>query len=238
MLFMETIQSILSSDTFPWLSAILLGLLTAINPCQLAMNLMAIGYIAKETPKHAFKYSLVYALGRICVYTILGITLIYILHQGATILPIQNFLGNYGELLLSPILIVVGSVILIHGLGHDHSLTEGDNCHHHTKPKAKGIYGAFLLGVLFALAFCPETAIFYFGMLIPLSFESTIGYTLPFIYAVITALPVLFFAGIISYGTDKSTKYLNKIQKIQKWLTAILGALFTIMGIWLLIENI
>lgn len=41
------------------------------------------------------------------------------------------------------------------------------------KRKTKGSWGALFLGILFSLAFCPTSGIFYFGMLMPMSAAET-----------------------------------------------------------------
>jgi len=44
----EFFTGILESSQVPWLSAMMLGLLTAISPCPLATNITAIGFISKD----------------------------------------------------------------------------------------------------------------------------------------------------------------------------------------------
>ena len=96
----------------------------------------------------------------------------------------------------------------------------------------KGGWGAFLLGVLFAMAFCPSSGVFYFGMLIPMSVTATAGWLLPILFAVATALPVLVVAWILAFSVEKVGEFYGKMQSIQKWLNIIVGALFVIIGIY------
>ena len=71
---MEYLQNLLDGSTVPVVTAFLLGLLTAISPCPLAANITAIGYIGRDITDRSriFRDGLLYALGRIAAYTLLG----------------------------------------------------------------------------------------------------------------------------------------------------------------------
>lgn len=111
---MEWLQSLLENSTTPALTAFLLGLLTAVSPCPLATNIAAIGYIGKnvENRKVVFRKGLLYTLGRIIAYTILGCVLIIILKEGTSLFGIQKIIGKYGEILLAPALLLIGLFML------------------------------------------------------------------------------------------------------------------------------
>lgn len=94
------------------------------------------------------------------------------------------------------------------------------------------VLGALLLGVMFALAFCPTSGVFYFGILIPMSATSTAGYLLPVLFAVATALPVLVVAWILAFGARRIGLVYGRMQTVQKWLNRIVGGLFTVLGIY------
>ena len=85
---------------------------------------------------------------------------------------------------------------------------------------------------LFALAFCPSSGVFYFGMLIPLATTSSMGYLLPVVFAIATALPVLIVAWVIAFSSNRIGNLYGKIQTIQKWLNLIVGILFVGVGIY------
>ncbi len=101
---MEWIQSLLDSSSTPVLTAFLLGLLTALSPCPLATNIAAIGYIGKsiDDRKWIFRNGLLYTLGRVVAYTLLGVVLIALLKGGSSLFGVQKFIGKYGELILPP----------------------------------------------------------------------------------------------------------------------------------------
>ena len=228
---MEWIHNLLDTSTAPVLIAFLLGILTAISPCPLATNIASIGYISRdiENRKAIFIKGVLYTFGRILAYTALGIILISVLEEGASVFGIQKYVSKWGELLIGPILVLIGLFML---LGQNLNIPKfGFNSSGESYAK-KGGWGAFLLGVLFALAFCPSSGVLYFGMLIPLSVSTTAGWLLPVIYALATSLPVLAVAWILAYSVQNLGSFYGKIQIIQKWLNIVVGVLFLIVGIY------
>ena len=228
---MEWLQTLLDNSTTPLVTALLLGLLTALSPCPLATNIAAIGYIGKdiEDRRSVFRKGLLYTLGRVVAYTLLGIVLIGIIHSGASMFGVQKFIGTWGELLLGPLLIVIGLLMLF---GHRLNLPQfGFNGKGEGLAK-KGSWGAFLLGVLFAMAFCPSSGMFYFGMLIPMSTTATMGYLLPVVFAVATALPVLIVAWILAFSAGEIGKFYGRVKTIERWLSIVVGVVFIIVGIY------
>ena len=228
---MEWLQTLLDNSSTPVVTALLLGLLTALSPCPLATNIAAIGYIGKdiEDRRSVFRKGLLYTLGRVVAYTLLGVVLIGIIHSGASMFGVQKFIGTWGELLLGPLLIVIGLLMLF---GHRLNLPQfGFNGKGEGLAK-KGSWGAFLLGVLFAMAFCPTSGMFYFGMLIPMSATATMGYLLPVVFAVATALPVLIVAWILAFSAGEIGKFYGRVKTIERWLSIVVGVVFIIVGIY------
>ena len=228
----DWLQNMLDSSTVPALTAFLLGLITAISPCPLATNIAAIGYIGKEMEnrKWIFINGLLYTLGRILAYTILGIVVISILREGASIFGVQKFVAKYGEMIIGPALLLIGLYMLF---GHKLRLPSfGFSGKGGEKIAKNGSWGAFLLGVLFAMAFCPSSGIFYFGMLIPMSATATGGYFLPIIYAIATSLPVIIIAWVLAFGANQIGAVYGKIQMVQRWLNLIVGVLFVAIGVY------
>lgn len=226
---MEWLQSLLDNGTTPALTAFLLGLLTAISPCPLATNIAAIGFIGKniENRKRLFRNGVLYTLGRIIAYTVLGIILIIILKEGASMFGIQQFIARYGELIIGPALLLIGLFMLFSDKLNLPSFSFNGGGERLT---THGSWGAMLLGILFALAFCPTSGIFYFGMLIPMSATATAGYLLPVLFAVATALPVLVVAWVLAFSAQHIGKVYGRIQIIQKWLNIAVSILFLAIG--------
>ena len=228
---MEWLQSLLDSSSTPAVTAFLLGLLTALSPCPLATNIAAIGYIGKhiESRKRVFVQGLLYTLGRTIAYTLLGVVLIAVLRNGASVFGIQKFIATYGELILPPALLLIGVFMLF---GNRLNLPSFGFCDKGEGLAQRGGFGALMLGVLFALAFCPTSGVFYFGMLIPMSASATMGYLLPILFSIATALPVLVVAWILAFSAGQIGAVYGKMQVIQKWLNIVVGILFITIGVY------
>lgn len=228
---MDFLQNLLDNSNIPVITAFLLGLLTAISPCPLATNITAIGFISKDIGNRnkIFLGGLLYTLGRVVAYTVLGIILISILKEGSSMFSLQKGINEYSEMLIAPVLIFVGVFMLF---GDRLNLSKFGFSGTGRTEKLKGNLGSLLLGVLFALAFCPTSGLFYFGMLIPMSATEPGGYLLPVVYAVATGLPVILVAWILAYSVAGIGKFYNRIQIFQKWFNRVVAALFIAVGIY------
>ncbi|MCF2738440.1 aromatic aminobenezylarsenical efflux permease ArsG family transporter [Bacteroides caecigallinarum] len=228
---MDWFQNLLDNSSTPVLTAFLLGLLTAISPCPLATNIAAVGFIGRniENRRRVFINGLLYTLCRVLSYTLLGVVLIMILKEGSSMFGIQKTIGTWGELLIGPMLLIIGLFMLwgdrlnLPKFGFNGN-TEG--------LARKGGAGALLIGVLFALAFCPTSGVFYFGMLIPMSATATAGYLFPAVFAIATAIPVLIVAWILAFSVQQMSSFYGRIKTVQKWLNLIVGILFIVIGIY------
>lgn len=228
---MDFLQNLLDNSNIPVITAFLLGLLTAISPCPLATNITAIGFISKDIGNRnkIFLGGLLYTLGRVVAYTVLGIILISILKEGSSMFSLQKGISKYGEILIAPVLIFVGVFMLF---GDRLNLPKFGFSGTGKAEKLKGNLGSLLLGVLFALAFCPTSGLFYFGMLIPMSAAEPGGYLLPIVYAVATGLPVILVAWILAYSVAGIGQFYNRIQVFQKWFNRVVAVLFIAVGIY------
>lgn len=187
---MEYLQTLLEQSEIPLFTAFLLGLLTAVSPCPLATNITAIGFISKkiDNRNRIFANGILYTVGRILAYSALGAILIAILRNGADTFLIEKEISRWGERLLAPLLVVIGLFML---LGDKLPLARWGFSPSARSEHLKGTWGSLLLGILFALAFCPTSGVLYFGMLIPLSVIESEGYLLPVVFALATGLPVV-----------------------------------------------
>ncbi|MGM9688071.1 MAG: aromatic aminobenezylarsenical efflux permease ArsG family transporter [Alloprevotella sp.] len=228
---MDILQTWLETSEAPVLTAFILGLLTAVSPCPLATNITAIGYISKdiESSKRTFLHGLLYTFGRIVAYSLLGALFIWMLRSGIDTFDLQSEVSRLGERLLGPVLIVMGLLMLLGDrlpwsrFGLQASGWSG---------RLRGAWGSVLLGVLFAMAFCPTSGLFYFGMLIPMSASAAGGYALPAVYALATGLPVVAAAWIIAYSVSNIAGFYRKMQVFQLWFNRLVAALFIIVGIY------
>lgn len=228
---MDWLQNLLDNSSTPVLTAFLLGLLTAISPCPLATNIAAVGFIGRniENRKRVFINGLLYTLGRVLSYTLLGVVLIMILREGSSMFGIQKTIGTWGELLIGPMLLIIGLFML---WGNRLNLPKFGFNGNTEGLARKGGAGALLIGVLFALAFCPTSGVFYFGMLIPMSATATAGYLFPAVFAIATAIPVLIVAWILAFSVQQMSSFYGRIKTVQKWLNLIVGILFIVIGIY------
>lgn len=226
---MEFLQSLLESYNIPILSALLLGLMTAISPCPLATNITATAFISKNisSKRKVFLSGLLYSLGRGFSYTAIGL----ILYFGASKFHIARFFNQNGEKYLGPLLIIIGLIMLniiklnfLGKLNFDEKLSE--------KFKDKGLLGSFLIGVVFALAFCPYSGALFFGMLIPMTIASADGLYLPLIFAFGTGLPVILFTYLLAFTAGKIGVFYNKITKIEKVMRTVAGVVFILTGLY------
>lgn len=225
----EWLNEIAMSSELPIVVAFALGLLTAISPCPLATNITATAYISKnlKNKKAVILSGLLYTLGRGISYTAIGL----ILYWGANKFEVSRFLQGKGEMYLAPLLIIIGLMMLgviklnfLNKISFIDGFTE--------KFKDKGFLGALILGVLFALAFCPYSGALYFGMLIPMTISSPSGLFLPIVFAIGTGLPVLIFAYLLAYSASKVGKAYSIIQSIEKVMRIVAGLAFIGTGIY------
>lgn len=225
---MEVLHNFLENTQLPHLSAFILGLMTAISPCPLATNITAIGYISKDihSQKRVFYNGLIYTLGRGITYTAIGLIFFF----GAGQFQFSGFLQVWGEKIIGPLLIVIGLFmlgvinIIIPGVG---SLTEKIENNSNS-----GFWGVLLLGIVFALAFCPYSGVLYFGMLIPMTIGSASGLYLPVVFALATGIPVIIFAWLIAFSVGSIGQLYNRMKTFEKWFRRVIAVLFIGVGIY------
>ncbi|HOU98287.1 MAG TPA: aromatic aminobenezylarsenical efflux permease ArsG family transporter [Bacteroidales bacterium] len=226
---MDFLQQWLDSSNAPLLSALILGIMTAISPCPLATNITAIGFISKdiENRKRIFFNGLWYTLGRAISYTVLAL----ILYLGASTFQIARFFQSNGEKFLGPLLIIIGlfmlDVIKINFPGFG-SLTE----RFEKNKKKNNWWSSLLIGMVFALAFCPYSGALYFGMLIPLTVSSASGLILPFVFAIATGLPVIIVAYLLAFSLSSLGNFYNNVKIFEKWFRRVVAVLFILVGIY------
>ncbi len=227
---MEILQQILESTDLPLLSALILGLMTAISPCPLATNITAMAFISKDidNKQKVFINGLVYTLGRSISYTSIGL----LFYFGASKFMVAGFFQKYGERALGPILIIIG-LFMLNIIRINFPAFGRLNEKMEEKGKS-GFWGVLLLGIVFALGFCPYSGVLYFGMLIPMTISSVSGLYLPIIFAIGTGLPVIVFAWFIAYTVGGIGSIYNKIKIFDKWFRKIVASLFIIIGIYYL----
>lgn len=228
---MEVLQNILDNTQYSFITAIVLGLMTAISPCPLATNISAVGFISRDLkdPRRVFTNGLVYTLGRVISYTGLALIIFF----GASKMNVSMLFQGWGEKVLGPLMILIGLFMLdiiklkLPGIsGMTDKIGE----------RSKGSYwSTLLLGMVFALAFCPYSGVLYFVMLIPITVASASGLYLPILFAIATGLPVIIFAWLLAYAVGNVGKLYNQIKTFELWFRRVVSVAFIGIGIYYVI---
>jgi cytochrome c biogenesis protein CcdA len=229
---MEFLQSLLNNTQAPFLYALLLGLLTAISPCQLATNITAIAYISKdiENKRRIFANGLFYALGNVVGYSSVGLILFF----GASKFHVSKILISNGKIFIGIWLIIIGILMLDLikiKLPTFQRLSEKIQ---ERQDKGKKLNAA-LLGFLFSITFCPYNAVLFFGMLIPLTITSVFGLFLPLVYSLSSGFPVIIIAYILAFSISGIGNFYNKMRAFQKWFNRIVSIVFIAVGLYFLV---
>jgi threonine/homoserine/homoserine lactone efflux protein len=229
---MDFLTNLLDNSSMPWLTAILLGLMTSISPCPLATNITAIGFISRDLQNRnrVFFNGLFYTLGRAITYTLIPL----VIYFGADKFKLSGFFQRYGEKIIGPLLLLIGIFMLdiirinFPGFGRLSEKME--------KKKSWRFIDAVLLGIVFALAFCPYSGVLYFGMLVPLTISSASGLYLPVIFAIATGIPVIIFAWVLAYTVSGIGSVYNKIKIFELWFRRVIAVVFIIVGAYYIIR--
>ncbi len=229
---MDFLTGLLENSTLPWVTALVLGLMTAISPCPLATNITAVGFISKDIDNRnrVFLNGVVYTLGRAISYTAIAL----VIFLGVDQFKFSGIFQKYGEMVIGPLMLVIGLFMLglikmdFPGLSGLSSRME--------KKKVWGLWDALLLGIIFALAFCPYSGVLYFGMLIPMTVTSASGLYLPIIFAIATGIPVIIFAWILAYTVSGIGNVYNKVKTFEVWFRRVVAVLFITVGIYYIIR--
>ena len=216
-------------------SALWLGVLTSISPCPLATNIAAISYVGRnaERSRMVLLSSALYTLGRVVAYAVLGALVVgSILSAPGLSVWLQRNLN----LFLGPFLVLVGMILL--GL-IEIPVSSGDWMNRlRSHVEKMGLAGSALLGLLFALSFCPVSAALFFGSLIPLAITNESKLLLPAIYGIGTGIPVIVFAVLLVFGKNSLGKFFEKVTGAEKWLRTVTGLTILLVGIYITLQQV
>lgn len=209
-------------------AALSLGVVTSISPCPLATNIVAISFVGNRVGSAAgvAASGLLYTLGRMVAYSALGALLV------SSILSVPDaaqFLDRTMNRLLGPILLVAGVALLLASrvrLG-------GGGVPEKMKLRVEkaGVWGALLLGIVFALSFCPVSAALFFGSLVPLALEHQSRMAVPALYGIGTAVPVLAFTVLLASGSPWLGRTYTGLAKAEPWIRGATALVFIAVGI-------
>ncbi|HNT36094.1 MAG TPA: aromatic aminobenezylarsenical efflux permease ArsG family transporter [bacterium] len=206
-----------------------LGILTSVSPCPLATNIAAISFVSRRigNPSRVFLSGLLYCFGRVVVYVVLGVVLVFSLLSAPYV---SHLLQKYMSRFIGPVLILVGMLLLellpvtFGGSGMSERMQK--------RVEMLGIWGAFLLGVLFALSFCPISAALFFGSLLPLALGVKSAVIVPAVYGLGTGLPVFVFALLLAFGARRVGTVFDKIVHVELWARRLTGVVFILVGLY------
>ena len=237
-------------------AALYLGVLTSISPCPLATNIAAISYVGRKVgdSRAVLSAGLLYTLGRCLLYLGLAVLLA---STALSIPAVSLFLQKYMHLVLGPVFLLLGMFLvglITTSLGGA-SITERMQ----KRVDAMGVWGALLLGSLFAVSFCPTSAAWFFGLLalilgseagaittvlarigisLPQAALPASTVVLPLVYGIGTAVPVLLVAFLLAYSANSIGKTYNVLSKIEWWARQITGWLFVLLGAYFILKYV
>ncbi|HEX6851665.1 MAG TPA: aromatic aminobenezylarsenical efflux permease ArsG family transporter [Candidatus Polarisedimenticolaceae bacterium] len=215
-------------------AAFWLGILTSISPCPLATNIAAVSYLGKDLsrPGRFAASGLLYAAGRVAVYVLLAVGIVSSL---LSIPAVAAFLQNEMNRLLGPVLVVAGIFVL--GWVPLPRGWRGADASLQRRAAASGVLGAGLLGVLFALSFCPISAGLFFGSLLPLSASSGSRFLVPAAFGLGTGLPVIGLAAAVLLGLGRLARAFQALSRFEFWARRVTGVVFLVVGAWFVITR-
>ena len=215
-----------------WLAvgtAFWLGILTSISPCPLSTNIAAVSYVGRRvgSGRAVLLSGVLYTGGRSLAYLVLGAASVWSL---MSMVSVSTFLQGTFSRLLGPILIVLGLVLL--GIFEFRVPSVGVSDGLQARVDRAGVWGAGILGLVFALAFCPVSAGLFFGGLVPLAVERSSPLLLPVVYGIGTALPVIIFAALLAAGARRLGEALDRVQVFERWARRVTALVFIGVGVY------
>jgi cytochrome c-type biogenesis protein len=217
------------------LSAFWLGILTSISPCPLATNITAVSFISRNlgSSKKVLWSGLLYAAGRMLTYIAIAVLAVASL---LSLPEVSFFLSSHMHKIIGPLLIIVG-IILLDVIPFSFSASPVSSSIQERAGKW-GMWGSGLLGIIFALTFCPLSAALFFGSLIPLAIDGKSPVLMPSLYGLGTALPVVASALVMAFSVKSIGRFFDKLTQIEKWVRKLTAVIFIGAGIYLLLKNL
>ncbi len=211
------------------IAALWLGILASVSPCPLAANMAAFSFIQKDvtTSGRIIMSGILYSAGRMAAFAAAGLLII----SGILAIPEASiFMQRHMNRIIGPILLIVGVFVL--------DLLEINPAKDRSRDLAmmrifRGSRGAFLMGILFAMAMCPVSAALFFGGLVPIAAETGSKILLPAIFGLGSALPVALLSFVFSLGARAVSKSLGAVYTIQKGVQIFSGVILLLVGVYL-----
>lgn len=226
----------MSLAELPVVAALGLGVLTSISPCPMASHAAAVSVLVRQagSARRGLLAGGAYALGRATSYAVVA----WIASEGLIRLgPLVRKIQVHAEtglgiaFLVGGLLLAVSPWLRLPGNGMDAGRWK------ERFSRLGAVPGAFALGVVLALAFCPVSAGIFFGSVIPLAMASRSGWVVTVPYGLATALPVLALTLAAGFGVSQIARLFRASQKVTPWLHRISVAGMLGAGLWLLLKR-
>jgi len=212
----------------PLISALLLGLIGAISPCQISTNVAALAYTSREmeTPHRMMLSTGAYVLGKITVYSLIGVAVIGLgLQLDRASIPVIVAARKA----LGPLLILIG-LMMLGVIQLKVSAGQRLGSWFEARAAGRGVFGSYLLGVAFSFAFCPTLFWLFFGLLVPLALTSAGGFVYPPVFALGTSVPLLAFASMTILGAGSVGGFVRQVRRFDRWAQTAVGLIFLLVG--------
>lgn len=213
------------------LTALLLGFLMILDPCTLFTSVAAIGYIDREmqNKRRVLTTGLMFVLGKLLTYILLSVPFI----MGAQTDGIRHFLHEWGEPMLCIFMLVCGILLFFSG-HHHHEHDHGMSKWLQTVDDKSSWLWAFMLGIFFAIAFCPHRLIYFFTMIeMAVTMDVAGEWLMPIVFGLGTGLPIMILAWIICYTTLSTQTLTDKMHRFEHWFRYACAVLFIGYGLYL-----
>lgn len=214
-------------------SSLLLGFLMILDPCTLFTGVAAIGYIDRELQnrRRVLITGLMFVLGKLVTYMLLSVPFI----MGAQTHAMHHFIAEWGEPLLCVFMLLCGVLLLFAG-HHHHDHDHGMSKWLQTVDDRSSWLWAFMLGIFFAIAFCPHRLVYFFTMIdlaIAPGTSAVTQWLLPFMFGLGTGLPIMIIAWLISYSALSQERLMAGLHRFEHWFRIVCAVLFLGYGLYL-----
>lgn len=192
----------------------LLGLAVIVHPCTVAPNIAAMSYLHGKSKGRDVVW--MYIIGHTLLYAVLGTGITALLKLGIISNGLGTIFQEWGQPVLITVFLIAGILLIASFFSkHEHN--------HAVNQFTVGRKSAFISGVFVAVAFCPEAALGFFGVMIPMSLTSQLGLSLPVVFAVATALPLIALEWLLQRGLAGR---LAQIKTMTRWFNLVIGIMF------------
>lgn len=236
MTIVQWLNSIFMQSTeFPLLAAFVMGVLVAINPCQLSISISALTFLTRNNGEHFLRNGIAYVCGRTVAYTMLGVVIMLVAHYASNSLLSNSFISAvpiWVEWLLPYFFFLLGLFFLVRSLWqHAH---HDESCHNSgITIRTYSRLGTFLLGCILVFLFCPESAALYFGVVTPMSLSSSSGWLLFLSFAIGAGVPILLLLFLFNSMWRHVILQEKHLSLVQKWINVFMGAVFILLSLLL-----